>query len=154
MKKPINTHLYSRRVELFTKAFNTGDSIYSNRYAFINQFSFVAKKQLLIPYKLNSLTPMSKVNKYNPVKKNTHWNRKLHNPFTLGFIPNHPDIKIKTLTHTILTDSKNMRKKESKQFSFISKAEGCPKENSLHALTILRTLQSSSIALYSRASVF
>ena len=71
-KKEIMTNLKVLCVAAFTKALSTGDKRYNKRYAFINQLSFVAKKQPATPCIDILFTPASVVIKYKPIKKNKH----------------------------------------------------------------------------------
>jgi hypothetical protein len=127
-KNEIRTNLNVFCDALFMNALSTGDKKYSKRYALINQFSLVAKTQPANPPGDILLTPIIIVMMYSPIRKNRHWYKKLHNPLKDGLIPNQPDMRTNTLTHTILTDSKNMRKKASSGLCCISFTLGEPKE--------------------------
>lgn len=72
IKKEIKTNLNVFFVVVFTNALSTGDKRYKSKYAFINQLSFVAKKQPAIPCMDILFTPASIVIKYKPIKKNRH----------------------------------------------------------------------------------
>lgn len=84
------------------KEFNTGESIYNKRYAFINHpCPELSINNSVIVSLLTSIFPKVRNIKKLRTFKNAIWNKNAKTLIVFGLIENHPDISTKTSTATI-----------------------------------------------------
>ena len=128
-----------------------GDRMYNIKYAHTNQYAFLYKRRddnMLILF--SSTLPQSANGRNITMEKKSDWNRKLHNPFVLYLIPNHPEIRTKIFAPMMHMCSKKKRVMDVVGLLIISILFGSPSASILACspnIINIATMRKSSMLL-------